>query len=91
MAVGKNIAWKKRERGSNLISHIMLRFSGRISSWQMGMGRKSRFKKMGMERISSCMELHTPLFAGEAGPDQDVPRLADIRRQRPVGEQGDEV
>ena len=33
IVVGKNITWKKNERGSNIIFHIVLRLLGRTSSW----------------------------------------------------------
>ena len=46
---GKNITWKKRERGSNIAFPIILRLLGGISSGEGGketeiLWKKSRFK-----------------------------------------------
>ena len=71
MVVVKNITWKKRERGSNIIFPIILRLLGGISSGEEGketeiLWEKSRFKNnLGWGRISSCRELYTPLKISE--------------------------
>ena len=68
MAVGKDIAWKK---GKGKQKHLLYNFGavGENIKWGKGKGdgriirrRKSRFKKMGWGRISSCRRLNTPLF-----------------------------
>ena len=52
MAVGKNITWKKRERGSIIIFPIILRLLGRISrgeerKWTKILGKKINIFKNG--------------------------------------------
>ena len=54
MIVGKNVTWKKREKGSNIIFPIILRLFGKNIKWGKGKrtenfrGRKSRFNKLGV-------------------------------------------
>ena len=45
MAVGKNITWKKRERGSNITFSIIFGLFGRISSGEKGREQKFRGRK----------------------------------------------
>ena len=53
MALGKNITWKKRERGSNIILLIILKLLERISSGVKGteIFRKIiKIKNMGLRK-----------------------------------------
>ena len=52
MAVGKNMTWEKRERGSNIIIPILFRLLERISNGEKGkskemLGQKNKIKKIG--------------------------------------------
>ena len=46
MAVGKDITWKKRERGSNIIFPIISRLLGSISNEKEGKGTDILGKKI---------------------------------------------
>ena len=50
MAVGKNIAWKKRERGSNITFSIIFGLFGRISSWEKRKGTEISGKKIFLKK-----------------------------------------
>ena len=45
-AFWKNITWKKRVRGSNIICFIILRLHGRLSSGEEGKGTEILVKKI---------------------------------------------
>ena len=64
MSWGKNLTWKKRLRGSNIVCSIILRLLGRISSGEKGRkisGKKIKINKNGVGEEYQVKEFYAPL------------------------------